>query len=131
VKIALTVNWTALAVLCLCGSSASAGAVDRFFCARVSGGPISSFAMTIDYDAKRVELPDGADLRVDPDTVKVAGDRIEWSFMRGFAMFDRHSGVLDWDTTSEYAYLAAVDSFSHAPESDYKGRMRCRAVTPH
>jgi hypothetical protein len=115
------------AALVFSASPVRAGPVGKFVCDRQSGGPMSSFAMTIDFDAKDVDVPSRTGLRPDFDSVEIADTSVQWSFMRGFVKFDRRTGELDWDTTAEYAYLEAIDQPSGEPESDFEGRMRCKA----
>lgn len=124
-KIFLTLGRAAVAALCLCCPPATAGNVGKFVCTRVSGGPMSSFAMTIDFDAKSVDVPSSTGLALNLDPAEITKNSVHWSFMRGTVDFDRRTGKLDWDTTSKYAYLQATNSFSHAPEKDYKGSMQC------
>jgi hypothetical protein len=120
-----TVVWTAVAVLCFHGTSTFAAPVDRLVCKRLSGGPMSSFAMAIDLDAKTIVVPSNTGLQPDPDSVAITKNSAKWSFMRGFVRLNRRSGELDWDTTAEYAYLAAIGHPAGKPESNFKGRMRC------
>ena len=43
----LPTSWAAVAVLCLWGTSVPAGEVHKLVCKRLSGGPISTFVLTI------------------------------------------------------------------------------------
>ena len=124
-KFVVTVCWAAVAALYLCGWSTFAGQVDKLVCKRVSGGPMTSFHMTIDFDAKDIDVPSGTGLQPDPDSVEITNISAKWSFMRGFVDFDRRTGELDWDTTAEYAYLEAIGQPADVPELDFKGRMQC------
>ena len=128
VKIVLTAGWIAAVVLCLGGTSAFAGPVDRLVCKRLSGGPMSSFAMAIDLDARDIVVPARTGLQPDPASVAITKNSAKWSFMRGFVELDRRTGELDWDTTAEYAYLAAIGHPAGKPESNFKGRMHCAAA---
>jgi len=113
------------AALFLSASSARAGPVGKFVCDRLSGGPVSSFAMTVDFDTKAIEVPSSTGFQPDPDSVEITETSVQWSFMRGFIDFDRRTGELDWDTTAEYDYLEAIDQPSGKPESNFRGRMQC------
>ena len=88
-KFVVTVCWAAVAALYLCGWSTFAGQVDKLVCKRVSGGPMTSFHMTIDFDAKDIDVPSGTGLQPDPDSVEITNISAKWSFMRGFVDFDR------------------------------------------
>ena len=126
-KITHAVSWAVAATLLLSTPLAQASPVGKFVCERLSGGPMSSFAMTIDYDAKEIDIPYRTGfLAPDPDWVEITDTSVHWSFMRGFIVFDRRTGILDWDTTDDYAYLEAIDQPSDRPESDFKGRMQCK-----
>lgn len=108
-----------------------AQAAAKFFCKRLSGGPVASFVMTIDFEAKDIDVPYATRFSPDPDTVEITATSVQWSFMRGFIKFDRRTGVLDWDTTSDYDYLEAIGQPSDLPEANFKGRMRCRPDSSH
>jgi hypothetical protein len=84
--------------------------------------------MTIDFDTKQIDVPASSGLAPDPDSIKFTATSVQWSFMRGYSEFHWQTGVLDWDTTAEYAYLAAIDQPSSYPERDYRGRMRCETA---
>jgi hypothetical protein len=127
VKIGLAGICVIAAALCLC-SSALAGQGHKFVCKRQSGGPKSSFVMTIDFDAKQIDVPASSGLRPDPDSIAFTATSVQWSFMRGYSEFHWRTGVLDWDTTAEYAYLAAIGQPSEYPERDYRGRMQCETA---
>lgn len=126
-KAAGTMGFALAATLVFSASLVRAGPVGKFACDRLSGGPMTSFAMTIDFDAKAVDIPSRTGIRPDFDSVEITDTSVQWSFMRGFVKFDRRTGELDWDTTAEYAYLEAIDHPSGEPESDFEGRMRCKA----
>ncbi len=116
---------------CIFCFPASAGQVDRFTCHRQSGGPMPAFTLTIDLGTKNIDVPPNSGLRPDPDTVEITDSTIKWSFMRGFVTFDRKTHELDWDTTAEYEYLAAIGQPAEQSEAIFQGRMRCRPTTGH
>lgn len=119
-------RWAAAVVIYLCcGSSTWAGQLDQFICKRVSGGPMTSFRITIDFDTKAIDVPASTGLQPDLDSVEITSVSARWSFMRGFVDFNRRTGELVWDTTAEYAYLEAIDQPSGVPEATFKGRMQC------
>jgi hypothetical protein len=115
--------WFATA-LCLT-SPVLAGNVNNFVCRRVSGGPISDLAFTVDYKAKMVEVAGYSYSPYDPSQVTISDRLVEWSFMRGSMEFDRKTGELVWDTRAEYEYLDAIGHPAGDPESDYQGMMHC------
>ena len=83
--------------------------------------------MTLDHGAKTIDVPSATGFQPDPDSVEITDASVRWSFMRGFIVFDQRTGELDWDTTAEYDYLEAIDQPSDQPESNFKGRMKCKA----
>src|SRR5665213_1107232 len=95
-------------MLCLGAASAFAVPVDRLVCKRLSGGPMASFAMAIDFDARDIVVPSSTGLQPDPNSAEITKNSAKWSFMRGFAELNRRTGELNWDTTAEYAYLEAI-----------------------
>jgi hypothetical protein len=119
------VSCAAAAALCLW--SASASAADTYSCKRVSGGQISSFTMTIDAGAKHIDIPSSTGLAPDPDSIQITDASAHWTYMRGDADFNRKTGRLDWDMTSDYDYLIDIHAMSVGPEKNYKGRVQCTA----
>jgi hypothetical protein len=124
---AIRPTWIAAALLCLGGASAFAAPVDRLVCKRLSGGPMASFVLAIDFDARDIVVPSKTGLQPDPDSVQITKNSVQWYFMRGFVELNRRSGELNWDTTAEHDYLAAIGHPADKPESDFKGRMHCAA----
>lgn len=104
---------------------------ETLVCTRQSGGPMPTFSMTVDYDAKEIDVPAASGLEPLPDSVEITPASVQWGFMRGFAELNRKTGRLDWDASSEYAYLETIGQPSGRPESDFKGRMLCRPEPPH
>jgi len=101
----------------------------RLTCTRLSGGPIHDLTLVINDKEKSLDVkPDGWLMPTD-DTADVTfkGDTVEWFYMRGTAVLDRKTGVLDWDDTGEYEYLETI---GHADASDsednYRGKMQCK-----
>ena len=111
------------------GSAHAAGNVERFTCHRLSGGRfVRAITLTFDYAAKTVATsPDGLFEPV-PDTIEVTDAKVDWGYMRGYAVFDRRTHVLDWDATAEYDYLDAISQTPAQSRDDFKGRMQCEAA---
>jgi len=58
------------------------------------------------------------------------GDLIDWGFMRGSAVLDRKTGILDWDATDEYAYLDYIgQADANDKAENYRGKMKCKMLT--
>lgn len=120
-------RWVPLCAVLLYGSNsvALAGPAERFVCERQSGGPMSSFALVVDYGAKSVNVPSTTGLETDADTIVVTDTSVKWSVMRGGVVFDRHTHELDWDMSDDYYYLEATGQFTDGPVESYRGKMRC------
>ena len=113
----------------LVSSANAAGNVERFACHRLSGGSfVPAITLTFDYTAKSVTTAPDEWFEPVPDATDVTDTKFEWGFMRGYAVFDRKTYVLDWDATAEYDYL---DTIGHTPKESrdiFKGRMQCKAA---
>jgi len=112
----------------LCGP-ALAG-VQHLTCTRVSGARMHDITLTIDDGANKLSVepydwfsPD------DAQAITFKGDTVEWTYMRGYAVLDRKTGVVAWDDTGEYEYL---ENIGHADagdsEDNYRGEMQCKAL---
>ncbi len=113
-----------LAAACVCTTALADPAV-HLACHRTAGGTYwTTLSLTIDVGAKTVDA-DG--VYVLPETVEFTEKTVTWSVMRGYFVFDRKSGRLDWDVTAEYAYLEAIGQPSNEPEANFKGAMHCAA----
>jgi hypothetical protein len=122
----ISLVWVIAPALCLCASAAVAGHERKFVCKRQSGGPMSDFTLTIDLDEKQIDVPSRTGFQPDEaGAVAITNGSVEWSFMRGFAKYNRRTGELDWDTSPEYAYLEEIGQPSGQPESDFRGRVQC------
>jgi len=124
----------------LCGPAlAGSSAVQRLSCTRASGAPMQDFVLIVDDHAKTLDMePDfwfspSHSPSTDPSTFK--GNTIEWTYMRGYAVLDRKTGLLDWDDTGEYDYLETIGQADASDsEENYRGKMQCKVVeggSPH
>lgn len=92
---------------------------------------MQDFVLIVDDKAKTLDMePDfwfspSHDLEADPKPFK--GNTIEWSYMRGYAVLDRKTGLLQWDDTGEYSYLQDIGQADPADsEANYRGTMQCK-----
>jgi hypothetical protein len=120
----------------LCGPALAHASVQRLSCTRLSGAKMQSFVLIVDDKAKTLDMePDfwfspSHDPDVDPKPFKA--NTIEWSYMRGYAVLDRNTGILEWDDTAEYAYLQEIDQADPADsEANYRGKMQCKILKGH
>jgi hypothetical protein len=87
---------------------------------------IAPFHMTIDVDANTVDVLDNPSLSSDTlGPAKTTGATIEWTFMRGWAVFHRDTHVLEWDASDEYDYLDYIGQTPSDPRSTFAGASRC------
>jgi len=126
----------ALLLAALCGPAVAGASVQRLSCTRLSGGPMRAFNVVINDTEKTLSLePDTWWLSPDrmPDVPPAfEGDTIKWSYMRGVAVLDRKTGILDWDDTDEYAYLENIGQADPADkEENYRGKMQCKILEGH
>ena len=83
---------------------------------------IAPFTLTIDDGARALETP-----AVDPEfgTVQFTAKTVEWSFMRGWAVWHRDAHVLEWDATAQYDYSVAISHPGPNPRQWYAGKVHC------
>jgi hypothetical protein len=94
---------------------------------------MQNFVLIVDDKAKTVDMePDfwfSPDHSPEADPSPFKGYTIEWSYMRGYAVLDRKTGLLDWDDTGEYSYLEAIgQADANDSEANYRGKMRCKVL---
>jgi len=112
-------------------SEVAAATVVHLACTHVAGGTWWNPAfVTIDGDAQEVTAANSPDAQpyAAPADIAITDATIHWSWMRGFIDFDRKSGHLDWDMTSEYDYLDTIGQTPDDKRENYKGSMQCTTV---
>ncbi|MBV9903246.1 MAG: hypothetical protein JO346_01550 [Alphaproteobacteria bacterium] len=121
----------ALLLVALCGPAvADARPVQRLSCTHLSGGRMQDFVLVVDDKEKTLDMePDfwfSPSHSPGPDAATFKTGTIEWTYMRGYAVLDRKTGIVDWDDTGEHDYL---DAIGHADprdsEDNYRGKLRC------
>lgn len=128
-----------LAALCGPAFAESTASVQRLSCARLSGAPMQNFVLVVDDSAKTLDMePDfwfSPDHSPGADSTTFKGGTIEWTYMRGYAVLDRKTGLLDWDDSGEYDYLETIgQADANDSEENYRGKMQCKVLaagSPH
>jgi len=100
---------------------AAAQPVERIICPE---GPyhIAPFSLSVDDSVRTLET---SGVAAEPETVKITHATVEFSFMRGWAVFHRDTRVLEWDATAQYDHNSAIGYPGPHPRAWYAGTARC------
>ena len=110
-----------LAVVPLLVWSATAAPVEHVTC---PDGPyhVQPFTLVIDQNAGTIEASGAVP---EPQSVVIGPTQVEWSFMRGWAVFHRDTHMLEWDATSQYEYGRIIGHPGPHGRDWYVGKSVC------